>query len=229
MRVSILFSFSIFVLIFSSISLAESDALPEWMQDLPLIEQQNYYLVVKGIYSNQKEAEETQKLIQHLMGSTPADRWDTSDHYLGLPKGKYIVGMLFDSVERAQWWIKFSYRNRKISKGKLYSVKILSKSNLPYMPDPVRVGRKNLVTQKDALASVKLLPDIQDLTKKKKLIFKFTDYPRNGDLRYEIEVLEHRSSSSQPVMVDFIMVSALNASITERLSTALGKQVTSAP
>ena len=198
--------------------------VPPWVTDLPIPQNEEVFLVVKGTYRNRAQAQKVQKFIQQLMGTTPPDRVDTTDRYSGLPKGKYLVGMIFDSHARAQWWIKFSYRNRKIPKGVIKKVKLVGISKLPYMPEAVRGGKKRLLTKTEALARVKALADIKTLSRRKKLIYKFTDYPRNGDLRYEVEVLESKGKRN-PVMVDFIMVSALDGQITERLSFNLRKNI----
>lgn len=199
-------------------------SLPHWVADLSLPQNETLFLVVKGTFSNRVEAEHLESFIQQLMGSTPGDGVDSSDLYQGLPPGQFVVGMLFDSKERAKWWIEFSYRNRNISKGKIYEVKIHGESRLPYMPAAARAGQKRLLTEQEALSRVQVLPDVQQLNRIKKLTYRFTDYPRNGDLRYEIEILEDRGKQREPLMLDFVMVSAVNGEITERYSTALGKK-----
>jgi len=201
-----------------------SPSLPPWVQDLPIPQNEELYLVVKGTYPSLTQAQKVQNFITQLMGTTPPDRVDLTAKYPGVNSGKYLVGMLFDSRERAEWWIDFSYRNRTIPRGSIHRVKIHGDSSLPYMPDPVRAGQKRLLTQAEALAKVKALPDIQKLSARKRLQYKFTDFPRNGDLRYEVEVLEERGKKN-PLMVDFIMVSALNGDITERLSQNLRKDI----
>ncbi len=221
--------FILFLFSFFQSALARTNDIPHWVKDLPILKEQSYYIVVKGFYPTQAQAQSTEKLIKHLMGSTPADKWDSTDKYQGLPKGKFLVGMLFDSEVRAKWWMTFSYRNRKISKGQIFKVKIIEPSQLPYMPDPVRVGRKSLLTKEEALSRVQSLPDVKALAVRKKLLYKVTDYPRNGDLRYEIEILEKRKDQEHPIMIDFIMVSALNGQITERLSASFGKSISSIP
>jgi hypothetical protein len=202
-------------------AVSKSGSTPHWVADLPIPQNESIYLVVKGIFPTQKEAEKLQAFIQQLMMKTPGDGVDRSDLYQGLPSGKYVVGMLFDTKERARWWMDFSYRNQKISKGTLQEVKILGKSGLPYMPSASRPGSKRLLSEDEALTRVKALPDVQKLSLIKKLTYRFTDYPRNGDLRYEIEIMEIRSHRD-PLMVDFALVSALNGEITERYSSALG-------
>lgn len=197
-------------------------ALPPWVTDVQIPKNETLILVVKGVFASKSEAESLSGFIQQLMGTTPGDGFDVSDIYSGQAPGKYIVGMLFDSKDRAKWWMDFSYRNRKISKGTLHEVKISGDSHLPYMPAASRGGEKRLLSEADALGRVKALPDVQALGRAKKLVFKFTDFPRNGDLRYEIEILEDRGRGD-PRMVDFVMVSALNGEITERYSTALGQ------
>ncbi len=197
---------------------------PHWLQSLPIPQNEELFLVVKGTYPSLTQAQKIQGFIAQLMGTTPPDRIDTTDKYPGVNSGKFLVGMLFDSRERAQWWIDFSYRNRTIPKGQVHRVKVQGNSELPYMPDAVRQGKKRLLTQSEALAKVKALSDIQQLSLRKKLIYKFTDFPRNGDLRYEIEVLEEKEKKD-PLMVDFIMVSALTGDITERLSFNLRKDI----
>ncbi len=188
--------------------------LPIWVSDLPVPQNQSIYLVVKGTFTTSEQAEKRRQFIQQLIPKTPVDGVDRSDSYQGLPKGKYIVGMLFDTPERAQWWMSFSYRNRTIPKGSLKTVKVIGDSRLPYMPS------LKLIDETKALQSVKQLPDIQKLDEQKKLIYKFTDYPRNGDLRYEVEILEDRGHRP-PLMVDFVMVCALDGKVVERLSEAL--------
>ncbi len=199
--------------------------VPHWVADLPVPQNQPLYLVVKGVFSSQEEAKNLQKFIQQLMTKYPGDGLDITDRYEGLAPGQFVVGTLFDSKDRAQWWIDFSYRNRKIAKGTIQQVQLKKgKSELPYMPSAYRSSQKQLLTEQEALAKVKALPDINRLAKSKKLQYKFTDYPRNGDLRYEIEVLEDRGKRRDGLMVDFIMVSALNGDITERLSEALAQK-----
>lgn len=199
-------------------------ALPHWVTQIPVPQNETLYLVLKGSFSSRSQAEELQRFIQQLMVKTPGDGIDSSDHYQGLPGGKYLVGMLFDTRERALWWMDFSYRNRKVGKGVLKEVKVTRDSALPYMPSASRPRPKPLVPEDQALAQVKALPDVQRLAAQKKLQFKFTDYPRNGDLRYEIEILEDRGRLD-PVMIDFVMVSAINGQVVERLSEALGQKV----
>ncbi len=200
-----------------------SSKIPPWVSDVPVPQNEEIYLVVKEVFLNRKDAEKLSSFIQYLMGTTPGDGVDPTEVYEGLPKGKYVVGMLFDSKERAQWWIDFSYRNQKISKGTIQAVKVVGSSLLPYMPSAVRGSQKRLFTEEEALTQVKNLPDVYALSQKKKLKFRFTDYPRNGDLRYEIEVMEDRGSKLDPLMLDFVMVSALDGKITERYSAALGQ------
>lgn len=200
---------------------------PPWVSEVPVPQGESLILLSKGIYNTRAQAEKVQGFIAQLMGSTPPDRVDSTDNYQGLPKGRYVVGTLFDSQVRANWWKNFSYRNRKLPKGKILTVALKGTSRLPYYPDAVRRGQKRLLTQAEAIGKVRELPDIQRLGRAKSLIFKITDFPRNGDLRYEVEVLEKRPGRihrGHGVMVDFIMVSALpNAKrpITERLSQAL--------
>jgi len=201
-----------------------SGGLPHWVTEIPIPQNETLYLVLKGSFSSRKQAEELQRFIQQLMVKVPGDGIDQSDHYAGLPPGKYIVGMLFDTKERALWWMDFSYRNRKVGKGTIKEVKLTKDSALPYMPSASRPRPKPLVSEAEALAQVKALPDVQKLAARKKLHYKFTDYPRNGDLRYEIEILEDRGRRD-PVMVDFIMVSAINGQVVERLSEALGQKI----
>ena len=213
------------LLAISSQAQSSQGKIPPWVTDLPVPQNEPLYLVVKGIFSSREEAENLQRFIQQLMMKYPGDKVDESDHYEGLPPGQFVVGTLFDSKDRAQWWINFSYRNRKISKGSIQQVRLIKgKSELPYMPSAYRGSHKQLLTEQEALAKVKALPDIVRLTKSKKLQYKFTDYPRNGDLRYEIEVLEDRGKRRDGLMVDFIMVSALTGEITERLSEALAQK-----
>ncbi len=205
-------------------TLASQDR-PHWMGALNPLPQETFFLVVKGFYGERSEAEKVQKFITQLMGTTPPDQIDTSDYYEGLPPGKYFVGMLFDSQERANWWIDFSYRNRKVPKGEIHRVTLKKSSVLPYMPDAVRNGKKRLLSSEEAIHRVRSLQDVQKLSQGKPLIYKITDYPRNGDLRYEVEILEAKGKHRDPVMVDFVMVSAVNGEITERLSAALGKGI----
>lgn len=199
--------------------------IPPWVTDVPIPQNETMVLVVKGTYRTRKAAEAVQQFIEQLMGTTPPDRVDSTDNYQGLGQGRYLVGMLFDSQERAKWWIDFSYRNRTIPKGEIKKVVVLGPSRLPYMPDPVRNGQKRLLSPEEALNRVKAQPDIKALAARKKLLYKFTDYPRNGDLRYEIEVMEPKGRGKHPLMVDFLLVSALNGDITERLSLNLGKNI----
>jgi hypothetical protein len=207
---------------FANATSQKPTALPPWVSDLNIPQNESMVLVVKGVFGSRREAENLVAFIQQLMGTTPGDGVDVSDIYSGLPKGKFIVGMLFDDKERAKWWMDFSYRNRKISKGTIYELSIAGQSRLPYMPAATRAGQKRLLSETEALARVKALPDVQQLGQVKKLVYRFTDYPRNGDLRYEIEVLEDRGRGD-PRMVDFVLVSALTGDITERYSTALGR------
>lgn len=198
---------------------------PAWITDLPIPQNEEMFLVVKGTYPTRGSAEAVQRFIEQLMGTTPPDQVDNTEKYQGLSGGKYLVGMLFDSPERAKWWIDFSYRNRTLPKGEVKRVVVKGTSDLPYMPDPVRNGKKRLLTQEEALNRVKALPDIKILATRKNLLYKFIDYPRNGDLRYEIEVMEPQGRGKHPLMVDFLMVNALDGDITERLSLNLGKNI----
>jgi hypothetical protein len=197
---------------------------PHWVADVPIPKNEKLYLVMKGSFSDKKGAEELRRFVQQLMVKIPGDGVDSSDAYSGLPSGKYIVGTLFDTKDRALWWMDFSYRNRKVGKGVLKEVVVVKESTLPYMPSASRPRPKALVTEEEALAQVKALPDVKRLAARKKLHYKFTDYPRNGDLRYEIEVLEDKGKRD-PVMVDFVMVSAMNGQVVERLSEALGQKI----
>lgn len=201
-----------------------SGGTPHWVADVPIPKNEKLFLVLKGSFSDKKSAEELRRFIQQLMVKIPGDGIDSSDNYSGLPSGKYVVGMLFDTRERALWWMDFSYRNRKVGKGALKEVTVIQESALPYMPSASRPRPKALVSEADAMAQVKALPDMKRLAASKKLHYKFTDYPRNGDLRYEIEVLEDKGKKD-PVMVDFIMVSAINGQVVERLSEALGQKI----
>jgi hypothetical protein len=211
-----LFSFSVWAKNWVS---SPSD-LPTWVSDLPVPINQPLYLVIKGTFSTWEGAVKRREFIQQLLPKTISDGIDKSDYYQGLPKGKFIVGMLFDSQERARWWMNFSYRNRTIPKGTLKTVTVTGTSHLPYMPSLKSYHKVKLIDEEGALQSVKGLPDIQRLSEQKKLIYKFTDYPRNGDLRYEVEVLEDRGQRP-PIMVDFIMVCATSGQVVERLSEAL--------
>lgn len=223
--IGFVFLFSLIFVFFNNQEAYSRNKIPPWVSDLPIPKNESLYLVIKGIYSSREEAEKLQKFIQQLMVKYPGDRVDSTDHYEGLPPGQYVVGTLFDNHKRAQWWIDFSYRNRQITKGEIQEVRLKkSKSSLPYMPSSHRGSEKRLLTEQEALARVKALPDILKLAKSKKLKYKFTDYPRNGDLRYEIEVLEDRGKRKDGLMIDFIMVSALNGDITERLSEALAQR-----
>jgi len=198
--------------------------LPPWVTTIPIPQNAPLFMVVKGVFSNKKQAEDLQRFIQQLMVKIPGDGLDVTDNFEGLPSGKYVVGMLFATRERAQWWMEFSYRNRKIGKGSIKEVKLTRDSPLPYMPSASRPRPKPLVTEEQAMEQAKALPDLKRLANAKKLQFKFTDYPRNGDLRYEIEILEDRGRRD-PVMIDFVMVSALNGEVVERLSEALGQKI----
>lgn len=201
-----------------------SGGLPHWVTEIPIPQNETLYMVVKGTFATRKQAEDLQRFIQQLMVKIPGDGVDSTDAYVGLPSGKYVVGMLFDTKERALWWMDFSYRNRKVGKGTIKEVKLSRSSVLPYMPSASRPRPKPLVSEAEAMAQVKALPDVRKLAAQKKLHYKFTDYPRNGDLRYEIEVLEDRGRRD-PVMVDFIMVSAINGQVVERLSEAFGQKI----
>ena len=198
---------------------------PPWVTDIPVPQNEEMYLVVKGTYRTQKGAEAVQQFIEQLMGTTPPDQVDTTEKYQGLSGNPFLVGTLFDSQERARWWINFSYRNRTVPKGEIKRVVVTGRSSLPYMPDPIRNGKKRLLSPEEAVDQVKGQPDIKKLALKKNLIYKLTDYPRNGDLRYEVEVSEFKGKGMNPVMVDFFMVNALNGDITERLSSNLGRNI----
>jgi hypothetical protein len=207
--------------IFAGLEAADAKA-PPWVTNLPIPKNEKLLVVVKGVFSSKAEAERLQKFIQQLMVSYPGDRVDATDAYQGLPKGKWLVGTLFDGKERAKWWMDYSYRNREISKGRIEEVVLIGESRLPYMPDAVRGGQKRLLTETEAIERVRVLPDVKKLAVAKKLRYKISDYPRNGDLRYEVEILEDRGRKDG-VMVDFVMVSALNGDITERFGQSLGK------
>jgi hypothetical protein len=197
---------------------------PHWVADVPIPKNEKLFLVLKGSFSDKKSAEDLRRFIQQLMVKVPGDGIDSSSAYSGLPAGKYIVGTLFDTRERALWWMDFSYRNRKVGKGTIKEVTVTGDSSLPYMPSASRPRPKALVSEAEAMAQVKALPDVKRLATRKKLHYKFTDYPRNGDLRYEIEVLEDKGKKD-PIMVDFVMVSAINGQVVERLSEALGQKI----
>ena len=203
---------------------ASAGGTPHWVAEVPIPKNEKLYLVLKGSFSDQKSAEELRRFIQQLMVKVPGDGIDTSDAYSGLPARKYIVGTLFDTRERALWWMDFSYRNRKVGKGTIKEVMVVKESVLPYMPSASRPRPKALVSEEEAMAQVKALPDVKRLSALKKLVYKFTDYPRNGDLRYEIEVMEDKGKRD-PVMVDFVMVSAISGEVVERLSEALGQKI----
>lgn len=202
----------------------ESGGTPHWVADVPIPKNEKLFLVVKGSFADKRSAEELRRFIQQLMVKVPGDGIDDSGNYSGLPPGKYIVGMLFDTRERALWWQDFSYRNRKVGKGTIKEVTVVKDSDLPYMPSASRPRPKALVSEEEALAQVKALPDVKRLATRKKLRYKFTDYPRNGDLRYEIEIMEDKGKRD-PVMVDFVMVSAISGQVVERLSEALGQKI----
>lgn len=200
-----------------------SSKVPPWVADLPIPKNEPIFLVVKGTFPNRPAAEKLQKFIQQLMVKYPGDGVDSTDRYQGLKPGQFVVGTLFDSRDRAHWWMDFSYRNRKISKGTLKEVKLIGDSRLPYMPSPSRGGQKRLLTEQEALEKAQALPDLAKLGKLKKLKYKITDYPKNGDLRYEVEILEDRGKRDG-LMVDFVMVSAMDGKITERFSESLGRK-----
>lgn len=210
------------VLAFGTGRVSGADKAPPWVSDLPLPQNEKMLLVVKGIFPTQNEAEALRKFIQQLMVRYPGDRVDKSDVYQGLPPGKWVVGTLFDGRDRAQWWMEYSYRNRKIAKGQIKEVVLTGTSRLPYMPDATRGSQKRLLTEAEAVDRVRELGDVKKLSAQRKLKYKVTDYPKNGDLRYEVEILEDRGRKD-PVMVDFVMVSALNGAITERFGESLGK------
>lgn len=195
---------------------------PHWVSDLSVPQNEGLLLVVKGTFSSKAEAEKRQGFIQQLLVKYPGDRVDKTDNYKGLPPGKYVVGTLFDGRERARWWMDFSYRNRTLPKGDIKEVVVVGESRLPYFPDPVRAGKKRLLSSEEAIGKVQGLPDVQALARTKRLKYKITDWPRNGDLRYEVEILEDRGKKDG-VMVDFILVSAINGEITERYAASLGK------
>ncbi len=202
----------------------ESLGAPPWVTDIPIPKNETLYMAVKGVFSTRKQAEDLQHFIQQLMVKVPGDGVDSTDNFEGLPPGKFVVGTLFDTRDRATWWMDFSYRNRKVGRGTLKEVKLTKDSSLPYMPSASRPRPKPLVTEDQAMDQVKALPDLKTLASHKKLRFRITDYPRNGDLRYEIEVMEDRGRLD-PVMVDFVMISAINGQVTERLSQALGQKI----
>jgi hypothetical protein len=92
------------------------------------------------------------------------------------------------------------------------------------MPSAISGAPKRILSEEEALEHVKAISDIKAMALEKKLQYKFTDYPRNGDLRYEIEVMEDRGTMD-PLMIDFVMISALNGQVTERYSESLGQKI----
>ncbi|HKX12032.1 MAG TPA: hypothetical protein VJP40_02680, partial [bacterium] len=58
----------------------------------------------------------------------------------------------------------FSYRNRKVGKGTIKEVTVVKASNLPYMPSASRPRPKALISEEEALAQVKALPDVKRLS-----------------------------------------------------------------
>ncbi|MCB1214754.1 MAG: hypothetical protein KDK66_04685 [Deltaproteobacteria bacterium] len=214
-----------FVILFLASPLFAKRA-PYWVKDFPIPEGQSLFLVSKGLYPSQAQAKKTQAFIAQLMGSVPPDQVDLSDHYEGLPKGRYVIGTLFDSRARANWWIEFSYRNRKLPKGTIVPVRKKGPSQLIYYPEASRHGPEALIDESRAIALVKSLPDVQKLQKNlgSALRFEVIDYPRTYDLRYEIKMSKKVPGRRDPVMLDFFMVSAqpgVKNPITERFSRSM--------
>ncbi|MCE9625116.1 MAG: hypothetical protein K8R69_06660, partial [Deltaproteobacteria bacterium] len=159
---------AVFVPALSAAGKKPAGGLPHWVTEIPIPQNAPMFMVVKGVFASKSQAEDLQRFIQQLMVKIPGDGVDVTEHFEGLPSGKYVVGMLFDTRERAQWWMEFSYRNRKIGRGTIKEVKVTRESTLPYMPSASRPRPKPLVTEEQAMAQAKALPDLKRLAAAKK-------------------------------------------------------------
>lgn len=138
-----------------------------WNVKIPLSSSQDYHVVVKGMYPSANEAKNIQGLIQTTLKDIPGDAVVKSDLFASLPKGQWVVASLFDTKERAQWWIKFSTRNPKVPKANIYQSKLLAPSvgNLPYFPDAA-IANSKFISEAEAIALVKQTPDVCCINKK---------------------------------------------------------------
>lgn len=183
--------------------------------------QEDLYIVVKGVYANLNDAKETQSLIQTTLKNIPADGIVSSNKLHGFPKNKFVVASLFDDPGRAKWWMQFSHRNPRLPNPQMKQIKLLENVDLPYLPSSSRKTEKRFISEKEAIDLVKNVSDIKILRAQNPLKFMITDYPRSGDLRYEVEVLKLTKNNPRGVMVDFFMVDAVNQKITERFTQSI--------
>ncbi len=187
-----------------------------WNVQYPLPLDREVYLCIKGIYANHSAAKQALHLIQTTLKDIPADSIISSAVLNQFGSEQWIVGSVFDDMETAKWWAHFSHRNPTLGKPKIVTAKFNKKTSTNYFPHAKMGNEKRFLTEQEAINLVKKSPDIQQLGMQHKLKFVITDYPRSGDVRYEVEVLKLQDTKGQGVMVDFFMVDAVGKRITER-------------
>ncbi len=170
------------------------------------------FAVIKGVFPTQAKALSTQAFIQQLLVNTPSDGLIESAKLSGLPKGKWVIASLFDSEEKAKWWLHFSDRNNKLPRPQIKQIQLAeSAPSLPYFPEAKRDEVQRFHTEEEVLIRLKELPDLKKMLEKdkKELKFIFTTYPRTNDFRYEVEVMEPLPNGNF-VAYDFINVDAFD-------------------
>ena len=199
-----------------------------WNVHIPIPVGEPVYLVIKGVYDSSHQARQTQQLIQVTLKDIPADGVIVSDALAGFPQGKWVVASVFDTAERAQWWANFSHRNPTLPKPYVKKTTLLKLVELPYLPNSHRANQRRFMSEDEAINLVKGLDDVRQLQNKQGVKFLITDYPRSGDLRYEVEVLAVKAGKPHGVMYDFFMVDAVNQKVTERYSNLFKNSLKSA-
>lgn len=205
------------LLVFSSPLLAYSPAAPRY---LTAPQQENVYLVVKGVFDTKAEAEETRKFIQQLLVRTPADGLIASENLQGFPVGKWVIASVFDEEAKAKWWMHFSDRNKKLPRPYIKKTQVLRKAEaLPYFPEAMRGGERRFASEREILSQIDELPDVRELKKGGELKVQFTKYPRTEDLRYEVEILKKKGNNF--ISYDFVKVDAQRPESFTRFSDKL--------
>lgn len=167
------------------------------------------FIVVKGVFNSKEEAEKTRAFIQQLLVKTPGDGVIESHKLEGFPAQKWVVGSVFDSQEKAKWWMLFGDRNPSLPKAHVKATKLLESSDqVPYFPDPERQGQKRFFTEEEVLARLHQFPDVVALKQKSPIKVVFLSFPRTGHYVYDVEIM--KAEGNQFVAYDFISLFAGN-------------------
>ncbi len=191
---------------------AKENNIPEVVvkPEVAIPEKKPVYAVIKGIFPSNEKALATQAFIQQLLVNTPADGIIESSKLAGFPKEKWIIASVFDSEEKAKWWMEFSDRNNKLPRPFIQKTELIeAQAGLPYFPEAIRDGIRRFSTEEEVLARIHQIADIADLQKKSPLKFLFLSYPRSGDYSYEVEVLQDQGEGKF-IAYDFIALDAFD-------------------